>query len=97
MRQVQGVQGSHNASTRDVEMVQETVKGTVWGKVIDRKVKKDIKILTILQVIHLFGNRLDFNLSYFCWLIRVSLFIELGGAGDLGTGKPKPQAKPEAN
>ena len=47
MRQVQGVQGSHKASTRDAEMVQETVKGTVWGKVIDRKVKKDIKILTI--------------------------------------------------
>ena len=23
----------------------------------------------------------------FCWLIRVSLFIELGGAGDLGTRK----------
>ena len=22
-----------------------------------------------------------------CWLIRVSLFIELGGAGDLGTRK----------
>ena len=43
MRQVQGVQGSHKASTRDAEMVQETVKGTVWGKVIDRKVKKDIK------------------------------------------------------
>ena len=73
-------------------MVQETVEGTVWGKVIDRKVKKDIKILTILQVIHLCGNRFDFNLSYFCWLIRVSLFIELGGAGDLGTRKPKPWA-----
>ena len=29
-------------------------------------------------------------MSYFCWLIRVSLFIELGGAGDLGTRKPKP-------
>ena len=40
MRQVKGVQGSHKASIRDVEMVQETVKGTVWGKVIDRKVKK---------------------------------------------------------
>ena len=81
------MQGSHKASTRDAEMVQETVKGTVWGKVIDRKVKKDIKILTILQVIHLCGNRFDFNLSYFCWLVRVSLFIELGGAGDLGTRK----------
>ena len=23
----------------------------------------------------------------YCWLIRVSLFIELGGAGDLGTRK----------
>ena len=73
-------------------MVQETVEGTVWGKVIDRKVKKDIKILTILQVIHLCGNKFDFNLSYFCWLVRVSLFIELGGAGDLGTRKPKPSA-----
>ena len=68
-------------------MVQETVKGTVWGKVIDRKVKKDIKILTILQVIHPCGSKFDFNLSYFCWLVRVSLFIELGGAGDLGTRK----------
>ena len=38
-RQVQGVQCSYKASTRDAvwEMVQETVKGTVWGKVIDRK------------------------------------------------------------
>ena len=73
-------------------MVQETVKGTVWGKVLDRKVKKDIKVLTILQVIHLCGNRFDFNLSYFCWLIRVSFFIELGGVVDLGTRKPKPLA-----
>ena len=73
-------------------MVQETVEGTVWGKVIDRKVKKDIKILTILQVIHLCGNKFDFNLSYFCWLVRVSLFIELRGAGDFGTRKPKPLA-----
>ena len=23
---------------------------------------------------------------HFCWLVRVSLFIELGGAEDLGTG-----------
>ena len=99
MRQVQGVQGSHKASTRDAfsEMVQETVEGTVWGKVIDRKVKKDIKILTILQVIHLCGNRFDFNLSYFCWLVRVSLFIELGGAGDLGKSKPKPWANLRLN
>ena len=78
-------------------MVQETVEGTIWGKEIDRKVKKDIKILTILQVIHLCGNRFDFNLSYFCWLIRVSLFIELGGAGDLGKSKPKPWANLRLN
>ena len=38
IRQLQGVQGSHKASTRDAEMVQETVKGTILGKVIDRKV-----------------------------------------------------------
>ena len=30
------------------------------------------------------------NWSIYCWLVRVSLFIELGGAQDLGQGGGSP-------
>ena len=38
------------------------------------------------------SNFHDLNFILYCWFIRVSLFIELGGTGDSGTGEGEPLA-----
>ena len=70
MTQVQGVQGGHKAVIRDARQVQGVQSGKWFTKSNRHKsFNKEIKILTILEGIHLCGNRFDLNWSYYCWLI----------------------------